>query len=89
MPSNAVKTMPRETVGIKERQENHFVSTVDFGQFWHVILMSQIPTPKGAAFSDPIKRKNFSSKWTKRGNALFKQRCCGEIPNQIPPKPKT
>ncbi|GFY28201.1 hypothetical protein TNCV_4395351 [Trichonephila clavipes] len=43
--------------------------------------MPQIP----AAFSNPIARKNFSSKWTKEGTS-FANVVSGEIPSQTPTK---
>ncbi|GFW61125.1 hypothetical protein TNCV_4873351 [Trichonephila clavipes] len=76
--------MPRETVTSKNDKKTHFVSTARTSVTRHVILNVPNSQPKkGAAFSDPIKRKNFSSKWTKEGIS-FANVVSGEIPNQIP-----
>ncbi|GFW54649.1 uncharacterized protein TNCV_5110231 [Trichonephila clavipes] len=70
---------------IKERQENPFcINCQDFGHSACYTKCPKFPQPqKGTAFSDPIKRKNFSSKWTKEGIS-FANVVSGEIPNQIP-----
>ncbi|GFW54057.1 nucleic-acid-binding protein from transposon X-element [Trichonephila clavipes] len=69
---------------IKERQENPFcINCQDFGHSACYTKCPKFPQPKkGTAFSDPIKRKNFSSKWTKEGIS-FANVVSGEIPNQI------
>ncbi|GFX31420.1 uncharacterized protein TNCV_432621 [Trichonephila clavipes] len=70
---------------IKERQENPFcINCQDFGHSACYTKCPKFPQPKkGTAFSDPIKRKKFSSKWTKEGIS-FANVVSGEIPNQIP-----
>ncbi|GFY34389.1 uncharacterized protein TNCV_2506921 [Trichonephila clavipes] len=69
---------------IKQRQENPFcINCQDFGHSACYTKCPKFPQPKkGTAFSDPIKRKNFSSKWTKEGIS-FANVVSGEIPNQI------
>ncbi|GFU32476.1 uncharacterized protein TNCV_4890021 [Trichonephila clavipes] len=69
---------------IKERQENPFcINCQDFGHSACYTKCPKFPQPKkGTAFSDPIKRKKFSSKWTKEGIS-FANVVSGEIPNQI------
>ncbi|GFV18413.1 hypothetical protein TNCV_2028831 [Trichonephila clavipes] len=75
--------MPREIVTSKNDKKTHFVSTARTSVTRHVILNVPNSQPKkGTAFSDPIKRKNFSSKWTKEGIS-FANVVSGEIPNQI------
>ncbi|GFV20848.1 uncharacterized protein TNCV_552841 [Trichonephila clavipes] len=70
---------------IKERQENPFsINCQDFGHSACYTKCPKFPQPKkGTAFSDPIKRKNFSSKWTKEGISFAKV-VSGEIPSQTP-----
>ncbi|GFX92023.1 uncharacterized protein TNCV_5004871 [Trichonephila clavipes] len=70
---------------IKERQENPFcINCQDFGHSACYTKCPKFPQPKkGTAFSDPIKRKNFSSKWTKEGIS-FANIVIGEIPSQTP-----
>ncbi|GFW35666.1 uncharacterized protein TNCV_4435171 [Trichonephila clavipes] len=70
---------------IKERQENPFcINCQDFGHSACYTKYPKFPQPKkGTAFSDPIKRKKISSKWTKEGIS-FANVVSGGIPNQIP-----
>ncbi|GFU51587.1 hypothetical protein TNCV_82191 [Trichonephila clavipes] len=77
--------MPLEIVISKNDKKTHFVSTARTLVTRHVTLnVPNSPNPKkGTAFSDPIKRKKFSSKWTKEGIS-FANAVSGEIPNQIP-----
>ncbi|GFT59502.1 nucleic-acid-binding protein from transposon X-element [Trichonephila clavipes] len=70
---------------IKERQENPFcINCQDFGHSACYTKCPKFPQPKkGTAFSDPIKRQKFSSKWTKEGIS-FANVVSGEIPSQTP-----
>ncbi|GFW17115.1 uncharacterized protein TNCV_2762391 [Trichonephila clavipes] len=72
---------------IKERQENPFcINCQDFGHSTCYTKCPKFPQPKkGTAFSVPIKRKKFSSKWTKEGIS-FANVVSGEIPSQTPPE---
>ncbi|GFT39186.1 uncharacterized protein TNCV_2897101 [Trichonephila clavipes] len=72
---------------IKERQQNPFcINCQDFGHSACYTKCPKFPQPKkGAAFSNPIARKNFSSKWTKEGTS-FANVISGEIPSQTPTK---
>ncbi|GFW07227.1 uncharacterized protein TNCV_3694201 [Trichonephila clavipes] len=72
---------------IKERQENPFcINCQDFGHSACYTKCPKFPQPKkGTAFSDPIKRKKFSSKWTTEGIS-FANVISGEIPSQTPPE---
>ncbi|GFW91696.1 nucleic-acid-binding protein from transposon X-element [Trichonephila clavipes] len=69
---------------IKERITNPFcINCQDFG---HSACYTKCPQPKkGTAFTDPIKKKNFVSKWTKEGIS-FANVVSGEIPSQTPPE---
>ncbi|GFW72881.1 uncharacterized protein TNCV_830081 [Trichonephila clavipes] len=72
---------------IKERQLNPFcINCQDFG---HSACYTKCPKflqpKKGTAFSDPIKRKKISSKWTKEGIS-FANVARREIPSQTPPE---
>ncbi|GFV10059.1 hypothetical protein TNCV_1301871 [Trichonephila clavipes] len=81
--------MPREIVTSKNDKKTHFVSTARTSVTRHVILnVPKFPNPKGTAFSDPIKRKIFRSKWTKEG-VSFANVVSGEIPIKIASRPKT
>ncbi|GFU90981.1 uncharacterized protein TNCV_4923121 [Trichonephila clavipes] len=75
---------------IKERQENPFcINCQDFGHSACYTKCPKFPQPKkGTAFSNPIARKNFSSKWTKEGIS-FANVVSGEIPSQTPPEAET
>ncbi|GFT68228.1 uncharacterized protein TNCV_4092701 [Trichonephila clavipes] len=68
---------------IKERQENPFcINCQDFGHSACYTKCPKFPQPKkGTDFSDPIKRKKISSKWTKEGIS-FANVVSGEIPSQ-------
>ncbi|GFT51325.1 uncharacterized protein TNCV_4954671 [Trichonephila clavipes] len=70
---------------IKEQQENPFcINCQDFGHSACYTKCPKFPQPKKATvFSDPIKRKKFSSKWTKEGIS-FANVVSGEIPSQTP-----
>ncbi|GFV76308.1 uncharacterized protein TNCV_4524711 [Trichonephila clavipes] len=72
---------------IKERQQNPFcINCQDFGHSACYTKCPKFPQPKkGAAFSNPIARKNFSSKWTKEGTS-FANVVSGEVPSQTPTK---
>ncbi|GFT77056.1 uncharacterized protein TNCV_1099331 [Trichonephila clavipes] len=72
---------------IKERQENPFcINCQDFGHSACYTKCPKFPQPKkGTAFSNPITRKIFSSKWTKEGIS-FANVVSGEIPSQTPPE---
>ncbi|GFW42588.1 nucleic-acid-binding protein from transposon X-element [Trichonephila clavipes] len=72
---------------IKERQLNPFcINCQDFGHLACYTKCPKFPQPKkGTAFSDPIKRKKNSSKWTKEGIS-FANVVSGEIPSQTPPE---
>ncbi|GFT72680.1 uncharacterized protein TNCV_755851 [Trichonephila clavipes] len=72
---------------IKERQQNPFcINCQDFGHSACYTKCPKFPQPKkGAAFSNPIARKNFSSKWTKEGTS-FANVVSGEISSQTPTK---
>ncbi|GFS81930.1 uncharacterized protein TNCV_2497171 [Trichonephila clavipes] len=75
---------------IKERQENPFcINYQDFGHSACYTKCPKFPQPKkGTAFSNPIARKNFSSKSTKEGIS-FANIVSGEIPSQTPPETET
>ncbi|GFU09796.1 nucleic-acid-binding protein from transposon X-element [Trichonephila clavipes] len=72
---------------IKERITNPFcINRQDFGHSACYTKCPKFAQPKkGTAFSDPIKKKNFVSKWTKKGIS-FANVVSGEIPSQIPPE---
>ncbi|GFS49097.1 nucleic-acid-binding protein from transposon X-element [Trichonephila clavipes] len=72
---------------IKERQQNPFcINCQDFGHSACYTKCPKFPQPKkGAAFSNPIAREIFSSKWTKEGIS-FANIVSGEIPSQTPTK---
>ncbi|GFU65078.1 hypothetical protein TNCV_1351941 [Trichonephila clavipes] len=60
------------------------INCQDFGHWASYTKCPKFPQPKkGTAFSNPIARKNFSSKWTKEG-IYFAQVVSGEIPSQTP-----
>ncbi|GFU36348.1 uncharacterized protein TNCV_559791 [Trichonephila clavipes] len=68
---------------IKERQLNPFcINCQDCGHSACYTKCPKFPQPKkGTAFSDPLKKKNFSSKWTKEGIS-FANVVSGEISSQ-------
>ncbi|GFX04136.1 uncharacterized protein TNCV_3972851 [Trichonephila clavipes] len=72
---------------IKERLTNQFcINCQDFGHSACYTKCPKFPQPKkGTAFTDPIKKKNFASKWTKEGIS-FANVVSGEIPSQTPPE---
>ncbi|GFX97808.1 nucleic-acid-binding protein from transposon X-element [Trichonephila clavipes] len=72
---------------IKERVTNPFcINCQDFGHSACYTKCPKLPQPKkGTAFTDPIKKKNFVSKWTKEGIS-FANLVSGEIPSQTPPE---
>ncbi|GFS69267.1 uncharacterized protein TNCV_4010911 [Trichonephila clavipes] len=72
---------------IKERQLNPFcINCQDFGNSACYTKCPKFPQPKkGTAFSDPIRRKKISSKWTKEGIS-FANVVSGEFPSQTPPE---
>ncbi|GFX27913.1 uncharacterized protein TNCV_3083351 [Trichonephila clavipes] len=74
---------------LKERQLNPFcINCQDFGHSACYTKCPKFPQPKnGTAFSDPIKKKNFVSKWTKEGIS-FANVVSGEILSQTPPENK-
>ncbi|GFU80692.1 uncharacterized protein TNCV_514191 [Trichonephila clavipes] len=74
---------------LKERQLNPFcINCQDFGHSACYTKCPKFPQPKnGTAFSDPIKKKNFVSKWTKEGIS-FANVVSGEIRSQTPPENK-
>ncbi|GFV52153.1 uncharacterized protein TNCV_5070741 [Trichonephila clavipes] len=72
---------------LKERQLNPFcINCQDFGHSACYTKCPKFPqSKKGTAFSDPTKKKSFSSKWTKEGIS-FANVVSGEISSQIPPE---
>ncbi|GFW55154.1 uncharacterized protein TNCV_115401 [Trichonephila clavipes] len=72
---------------IKERKLNPFcINCQDFGHSACFTKCPKFPQPKkGTAFSDPIRKKNFSSKWTKEGIS-FANVVSGDIFSQTPPE---
>ncbi|GFV61288.1 nucleic-acid-binding protein from transposon X-element [Trichonephila clavipes] len=72
---------------LKERQLNPFcINCQDFGHSACYTKCPEFPQPKkGTAFSDPTKKKSFSSKWTKEGIS-FANVVSGEISSQTPPE---
>ncbi|GFS56183.1 nucleic-acid-binding protein from transposon X-element [Trichonephila clavipes] len=72
---------------IKERLINQFcINCQDFGHSACYTKCPKFPQPKkGTAFTDPIKKKNFVSKWTKEGIS-FANVVSGEISSQTPPE---
>ncbi|GFW10003.1 uncharacterized protein TNCV_4207681 [Trichonephila clavipes] len=72
---------------IKERIANPFcINCQDFGHLVCYTKCPKFPQPKkGTAFTDPIKKKKFVSKWTKEGIS-FANVVSGEIPSQTPPE---
>ncbi|GFW56825.1 nucleic-acid-binding protein from transposon X-element [Trichonephila clavipes] len=72
---------------IKERLTNLFcINCQDFGHSACYTKCPKFPqTKKGTAFTDPIKKKNFVSKWTKEGMS-FANVVSGEILSQTPPE---
>ncbi|GFU55975.1 nucleic-acid-binding protein from transposon X-element [Trichonephila clavipes] len=70
---------------IKERLTNPFcINCQDFGHSACYSKCPKFPQPKkGTAFTDPIKKKNFVSKWTKEGIS-FASVVSGEILSQTP-----
>ncbi|GFX32159.1 uncharacterized protein TNCV_3327321 [Trichonephila clavipes] len=72
---------------IKERIANPFcINCQDFGNSAYYTKCPKFPQPKkGTAFTDPIKKKNFVSKWTKEGIS-FANVVSGEITCQTPPE---
>ncbi|GFV66433.1 uncharacterized protein TNCV_3509071 [Trichonephila clavipes] len=70
---------------LKERQLNPFcINCQDFGHSACYTKCPKFPQPKkGTAFSDPTKKKSFSSKWTKEGIPLANI-FSGEISSQTP-----
>ncbi|GFU39134.1 hypothetical protein TNCV_4958671 [Trichonephila clavipes] len=66
----------------------HFLESDKDFEFY--IIKRNIDKPikapkKGTAFTDPVKKKNFVSKWTKEGIS-FANVVSGEIPSQTPPE---
>ncbi|GFT75647.1 uncharacterized protein TNCV_1136051 [Trichonephila clavipes] len=73
---------------LKERQLNPFcINCQDFGHSACYTKCPKFPSPRMeiTAFSDPIKKKNFVSKWTKEGIS-FANVVSGEILSQTPPE---
>ncbi|GFU68397.1 nucleic-acid-binding protein from transposon X-element [Trichonephila clavipes] len=72
---------------IKERLINPFcINCQGFGHSACYTKCPKFPQPKkGTAFTDPIKKKNFVSKWTKEGIS-FANVVSGEISSQTPPE---
>ncbi|GFS99526.1 hypothetical protein TNCV_4534901 [Trichonephila clavipes] len=85
---NVAKITLLEIVTSKSDKKTRFVSTARTSVTRHVIQnpSPKFPQPKkGTAFSNPIARKSFSSKWTKEGIS-FANVVSGEIPSQTHPK---
>ncbi|GFS68273.1 uncharacterized protein TNCV_5028721 [Trichonephila clavipes] len=72
---------------IKDRLTNPFcINCQDFGHSACYTKCPKFPQPKKeTAFTDPIKKKNFVSKWTKEGIS-FANVVSGEILSQTPPE---
>ncbi|GFT03237.1 uncharacterized protein TNCV_3610921 [Trichonephila clavipes] len=72
---------------IKDRLTNPFcINCQDFGHSACYTKCPEFPQPKkGTAFTDPIKKKNFVSKWTKEGIS-FAIVVSEEILSQTPPE---
>ncbi|GFX47473.1 uncharacterized protein TNCV_618321 [Trichonephila clavipes] len=72
---------------MKERLTNPFcINCQDFSHSACYTKCPKFPQPKkGTAFTDPIKKKIFVSKWTKEG-IPFANVVSGEIPSQTPPE---
>ncbi|GFX30024.1 nucleic-acid-binding protein from transposon X-element [Trichonephila clavipes] len=75
---------------IKEQENPFCINCQDFGHSACYTKCPKFPQPKkGTAFSDPIKRKKFSSKWTKEGISFANVVSGEKSPTRSPPKPKT
>ncbi|GFS62774.1 uncharacterized protein TNCV_3202041 [Trichonephila clavipes] len=72
-----------------QRENNKPIFCINCQNFGHSACYTKCPKfpqpKKGTAFTDPIKKKNFVSKWTKEGIS-FANVVSGEIPSQTPPE---
>ncbi|GFV75998.1 hypothetical protein TNCV_1455951 [Trichonephila clavipes] len=89
--SKASQKLPdRRLEADRPRRSSQFINDhhdhQDFGHSACYTKRPKFPQPKkGTAFTDPIKKKNFVSKWTKEGIS-FANVVSGEIPSQTPPE---